>query len=107
MITIVLDRASFEPGSQVTGRIEGAFPTADVVVRLVWETGGKGTIDRADVDMLVLPATPGGAEPRGFAMTLPLLPLTYTGELLSVSWSLVADTVGESTFRPFVVAWPR
>lgn len=107
MITIALDRVSFEPGSPVTGRIEGAFPTADVVVRLVWETGGKGTIDRAEVGVLVLPATPGRADPRVFAMTLPLLPLTYSGELLSVSWSLVAETVGESTFRPFIVAWPR
>jgi hypothetical protein len=106
MITIELDQQAYAPGSELTGRVTSAVPVESVAVSVAWETSGKGTTDRAVIERQVLPTAQGGGNVYSFKVTLPLLPLSYFGNLLKVTWSITAQTIMGEVTREFLLQWP-
>lgn len=97
---IDLEEVALEPGSRLRGVVSGA--SSPVLVRASWGTTGKGDTDR----VVVCEATVFPQSPR-FDLQLPLLPLTYNGRLLSISWEVSATCNGEITATQFTLAWRR
>jgi hypothetical protein len=106
MITIELDQPAYAPGSELTGRVTSAVRVDSATVSVAWETSGKGTTDRAVIDRQVLPTAPDGGNVYFFTLTLPLLPLSYAGNLLKITWSITAQTTMGEVTREFLLQWP-
>ncbi|MFO0547975.1 MAG: hypothetical protein U0271_06285 [Polyangiaceae bacterium] len=101
MMRVVLASEWFTPGATVEGRVEDAG-LAPLKVSIVWRTSGKGDADHAEVGSVEL-------DPRAptFSLRLPLLPLSYEGQLLKIQWFVVVKSVAGSSEVPFVVRWPK
>jgi hypothetical protein len=76
------------PGDVVTGAVEwslGAVPLK-MLVRMGWRTEGKnwpadtGTVGEERFD------APRAVDRRGFRFTLPLMPYSYSGTVVSIVW---------------------
>jgi hypothetical protein len=80
---------SFEPGAEVAGtvRILDSEQLGRSELSVLWYTEGKGDTDLGVVhyELLTEDRTTERVE-RDFRVRLPLLPLSYSGELLSIHW---------------------
>ncbi len=92
-ITLRLDdeRSGFRPGETVAGSVAWQLPSPpeSLVVRLIWFTQGKGTVDVGIVEEQQVTA----AEPFGqatFRFHLPAAPYSFSGRLISLLWAVEA-----------------
>jgi hypothetical protein len=79
----------FRPQSRIEGSVSwGLGSTSDwLEVRLVWHTEGKGTREVMVVGRVPLMDVRVGNQ-RTFSFTLPDMPYTYHGQILSILWSI-------------------
>lgn len=88
-----LDRTSFEPGESLDVQVEwtaaGERPEA-ILVSLLWHTAGKGT---EDVEIVAQQRfdDPGPAGGKRVSFLLPVFPWSFSGELISLIWSVEAS----------------
>jgi hypothetical protein len=83
------ERAAFEPGEELTGKVRWQFDQAPrkLELRLFWFTRGQGTED-AGVLETVRFDSPKPEEFRPFRLRLPSGPYSFSGKLFSVAWAL-------------------
>jgi hypothetical protein len=88
---IQLDRADARhyPGEVVSGTVEWVFPheplSASVVLR--WRTEGKGSPEQ-HVESVESFGAPHSTDRRSFRLTLPTMPYSFSGSMLSIQWSV-------------------
>lgn len=98
-VKIEADR--YEPGGKLSGQVGWSLDPAPrrIEVNLFWQTSGKGTEDLEVVDTFTLdrPAAQ-GLEP--FEFTLPIMPYSFSGRLITLRWGVeaVADKTSHSAF---------
>ena len=89
-ITIRLEggRETFAPGETLRGTIswQPADSPARAELSVLWFTEGKGDRDSGVAHFEEV--TLDGRGDHGFEIHLPLLPLTYHGELLKIHWTV-------------------
>ncbi len=106
-VRIELERADYQPGEEIRGRV--AWSSGERVmqlsVRLFWRTEGKGTGDRGTVEVLDFDE-PGPDGERGFLLRAPEWPVSFSGELISLVWSVEAVLRPGGTARADVVVAP-
>ncbi len=90
MITkIELDRddARYRPGETVVGAVEWSFPEGPngAALCLRWRAEGKGTPD-AGAPIAVQFEDPRATDRRAFRVTLPIMPYSFSGKVLSIVW---------------------
>lgn len=103
-LTLTDNRTGFRPGESLTGLLAWQFPTApkSLELRLFWYTAGKGDVDAEIVDTLVITAP---ADQRAFAFTLPNMPYSFSGTLISLIWALEVVTPACEPLRvPFTLS---
>lgn len=130
-LTLELEADRLRPGARVGGVVRWQLAAAPMTgeLRLRWDTAGKGAAEHEVVgttDLAMLPQLPrapdgypfrGGAaagtagplaarDARRFSFTLPLTPFTFTGALISLTWSIEA-TLDEHRARKVIVVGPR
>jgi hypothetical protein len=100
-------RLDESPGS-VPGSVPRSAPRSapeSVEVRLFWYTTGKGTRDVGLADRAVFEA-PGADGRRGFRLTFPEGPYSFSGRLVSLAWAieLVIEPGGEARWVDLVMS---
>lgn len=88
-VQLNLDPTTLVPGQVVEGTAGWDLDDApdQAVLRLFWYTEGRGTTDVGVVEDLQLPA--GKTSCRGsFRFTIPELPFSFSGQLVSVKWAI-------------------
>ncbi|HEX4966271.1 MAG TPA: hypothetical protein VF173_36015 [Thermoanaerobaculia bacterium] len=80
---------AFAPGEIVEGTVSWQLqvPARTVELRLFWYTTGKGDQDVGVVSTYPFPE-PGLSDHRGFNISLPLGPYSFSGALISLVWAL-------------------
>ncbi|SRR5258706_16121062 len=88
-ITLRNSDVRFKPNGRVEGLLswDPASAPAWLEVRLVWHTEGKGTREVMVVGRVPLTDVRVGNQ-RTFSFTLPDMPYTYHGRILSILWSI-------------------
>ncbi len=90
-LEIQLDSAksTFLPGETISGTARWSLGEAakSIELELFWTTRGKGTVDTAVVDALCIEQPPLDDQ-RPFRFQLPASPYSFSGRLVSVTWSL-------------------
>jgi hypothetical protein len=83
------DRTEFLPGESVTGTAswQVANPPAKAELSLIWATRGKGTQDMEMVQTIPF-SDPQTRDSRPFKITLPESPYSFSGQLISLIWTL-------------------
>lgn len=99
---ITLDSAAIEPGGTISGRVAWHGAGSSLVVRLSWETRGKGDQDTGVVAETTLPVT-GQTEAR-FTLTAPFQPFTFSGKLISIVYFVTAKVAGRESKTEIVIA---
>ena len=93
-IDIQLDSTSaeFTPGSTVSGRVIWATSpdNKDLELRLFWYTEGRGTQDMEIAHMQIWDTSSRYTGNEVFSFTLPAVPFSFSGRLVSVQWALEA-----------------
>jgi hypothetical protein len=82
-------RRSFSPGETVNGQVSWQCdaPPQSAELRLIWSTDGRGISDEDIVQTIPFPS-PRAAESRPFTLTLPEAPYSFSGTLITLSWSI-------------------
>lgn len=90
---VVLSKELFLPNERVTGHVYWDLERAPrwLEVRLVWHTEGKGTSEYVTIGRERLRDL-AAQDRRDFSFTLPDMPYTYHGRIVSILWSV--DLVG-------------
>jgi hypothetical protein len=100
------NQTRFEPGQTLAGQFAWNLPQppAQLALRLLWSTSGKGTRDVRIVRELSLD-NPAASGRRDFAFDLPAGPFSFTGSLITLTWALelVADD-SQSTHIDLILA---
>ncbi|MEA2604776.1 MAG: hypothetical protein QOF89_5768 [Acidobacteriota bacterium] len=80
---------AFAPGEAVEGTASWQLerPAQTVELRLFWYTRGKGDEDMGVVSTVPFPE-PALMDSRGFRITLPAGPFSFSGKLISLIWAL-------------------
>lgn len=111
-IAIVIEEKRLRPGGVVRGTVTLEPALGDegnrVELSVLWETAGKGDTDLG----LVLFRELSGRGSFPFEAPLPLLPLSYDGGLIGITWlvrvrrlkTLSADEVVDEAFRVEVLS---
>jgi hypothetical protein len=83
------NRTTFSPGEIITGTASWRLDTRPegVELNLVWSTRGKGTPDVGVVHTVPF-ADPQATDTRPFTITLPAAPYSFSGQLISLLWTL-------------------
>lgn len=106
-ITPTEKRAIYAPGETVAGSIHWSLEKTpySVELRLIWFTRGKGSQDVGIIDRLRFDR-PEREDTHRFQFTLPALPLSFSGQLISLIWALelVAEPHETSTRVEFMLA---
>ena len=93
-VQIHLDGAtSFEPGTEVRGRVEWQADDEaprSVLISLLWHTEGKGTEDIEIVEQIEFEHPPRAGD-REFTFRLPDFPWSFSGSLISLGWAVEAS----------------
>jgi hypothetical protein len=82
-------RTKFSPGESISGEVSWqieAQPTS-VELRLFWCAGGRGDTDMGIVETIPFP-NPQSSESRSFTLMLPQAPYSFSGSLITLTWSL-------------------
>ncbi|MGH8048801.1 MAG: hypothetical protein ACREKL_16290 [Chthoniobacterales bacterium] len=94
---LVIAGSAFTPGERISGDALWKLSTSprEVVLRLFWHTKGKGTRDSETVWEQAFEA-PLSDEQRNFSVEAPAFPPSFSGDLISLLWSieLVIDGSG-------------
>lgn len=82
-------RTEFLPGESITGTAswQVSNPPAKAEVSLIWATRGKGTQDMEIVQAIPF-SDPQARDSRPFKITLPESPYSFSGQLISLIWTL-------------------
>jgi hypothetical protein len=82
-------RSAFTPAADLSGKVSWSLekPPRWLELRLFWVTRGKGTEDRAVVQVARFDQ-PQPAETRTFRFKLPEGPYSFSGKLISLVWAL-------------------
>ena len=90
---------SYEPGSEVRGRVEwqavAERPKA-VLISLLWHTEGKGTEDIEILEQVEVEHPPAVGS-RDFTFRLPDFPWSFSGTLVSLIWAIEASVEPDGT----------
>ncbi len=80
---------AFAPGEVVEGIASWQFekPAQTVELRLFWYTRGKGDQDVGVISTVSFPE-PALQDRRGFRLSLPAGPYSFSGKLISLIWAL-------------------
>jgi len=83
------NRTTYRPGETISGaaacKLDG--PPSSVEVRLFWRTVGRGAQDVAVVDTVTF-EQPEAEEARSFMFLAPAEPVSFSGRLITLVWSL-------------------
>jgi hypothetical protein len=82
-------RTAFTPGEMITGTAswQSAERPAKAEVCLIWSTRGKGTTDIGVVETFTF-SDPQAHDTRPFQIKLPEAPYSFSGQLISLLWTL-------------------
>lgn len=81
----------FRPGEMLEGVVSWDLAAAPEVleIRLLWRTQGKGTEDSAVVERVHVEG-PTRSDRKPFRVPIPLGPYSFSGKLISLTWSIQA-----------------
>jgi hypothetical protein len=87
---------SFQPGRSVRGQVQWQLAEAPkkAGLRLLWYTAGKGTEDVGIVQTLEFD-NPVAVDTRRFDFTFPAGPYSFSGQLVSLTWTLELEAGGQ------------
>jgi hypothetical protein len=90
-IALANDRTAFKPGEQIAGIVRWQCESAPerIEITLGWATSGKGTTDWETVATDSIPSPPAHGE-HAFRFTAPREPYSFSGKLISLTWSVEA-----------------
>jgi hypothetical protein len=98
LISIQLPSDGFAPGETLTGEIKWEFdrdePGIEIILR--WQTRGKGTTDKKILPMHRIERA-GRSGQQNFSLPLPLGPCSFSGRLITLSWTIEARIIGQDT----------
>jgi len=103
------NQTAFVPGKKIEGAAGWKLdePPESVEVRLFWHTDGKGTPDVTLVDTVTF-EHPLAEEARPFTFVAPAAPVSFSGKLISLTWSLeLVVTPGRDCARLDLVISPN
>jgi hypothetical protein len=82
-------RRDFAPRETVNGQVSWTCdgPPESAELWLMWSTDGRGVADEDIVQTIPFPA-PQASETRPFTITLPEAPYSFSGSLITLSWSI-------------------
>jgi len=107
VIQIPNHQTAFSPRDRVTGQVSWQLdaPPKIAELRLFWSTDGRGLRDESVVETIPF-ATPQATETRPFTVTLPDAPYSFSGGLITLSWTLemTIEPGGETASVDIVVA---
>lgn len=90
-IEIKLDRdpPGYAPGEKIKGRVKWDLPAEDnkVEVRLFWHTTGIGNLDTETLEIVAFEGIR-QAEEKDFELLAPVAPHSFSGQLVSLMWSI-------------------
>ena len=101
-------RTAFSPGDRLSGQVswQSDVPPKSAELRLVWTTDGRGISD-FDVVQTIPFAAPQALETRPFSLTLPDAPYSFSGALITLSWTLELELKpGDLTHSVGIVVAP-
>ncbi len=83
------NKLMYLPGDRINGEVSWSLfqGATEVELRLFWYTAGKGTVDTNTVDVITF-SSPLKDERRDFSFTLPKIPYSFSGKLISLIWAL-------------------
>ena len=83
------NKTVYLPGEKISGKAKWNITgnSKKIELKLFWYTVGKGTMDLSVVDSMVL-ENPLSSGSRDFSFTLPEIPFSFSGKLISVIWAL-------------------
>lgn len=94
---------NFVPGETISGELVWLSP-GPVELRLFWFTEGRGT---QDVGVVARESFSAGEIKGAFTFTLPAMPYSFSGKLVSVKWALeLVDEKEESLVREELIVSP-
>lgn len=99
---------AYFPGETLTGEVGWTLdgPVHSAALRLCWQTSGRGRRDVGIIDTRTF-ADPQPADRRDFAFILPASPCSFTGSLITLTWSLeLALNPGDHAQRLEIVLSP-
>jgi len=82
-------RTAFSPGETIAGTVswQVAETPKSAALSLIWTTRGKGTRDLEIVQAIPF-SDPRARDSRPFKITLPESPYSFSGQLISLIWTL-------------------
>ena len=93
------NKIEYLPCERISGTCSWAFDKSPkkIELRLFWHTSGKGTTDVNTVETLSI-NEPLKEGKRDFSFTLPAIPWSFSGKLISLMWAveMIAEPVGEA-----------
>lgn len=110
-ISIEIDKGCFAPGEVITGQISWncSKPPSQIILKLRWNTDGRGTADIATAIEKNIPCS-GLKGETGFELEIPEeCPPSYNGKLISLEWNLHAQadiswTIDPKTSIPLIIS---
>jgi hypothetical protein len=97
-LNLELAADSFVPGEAVSVELSWELDRDDagIEIHLIWQTRGKGTTDTKTLPMhRIERVSRSGRQTISFA--LPLGPCSFSGRLITVSWTIEAQIIGQDT----------
>ncbi|MEQ8190191.1 MAG: hypothetical protein ABRQ39_19650 [Candidatus Eremiobacterota bacterium] len=98
-IEITNNKTEYLPCEMVTGTCFWAFDKSPktIELRFFWYTSGKGNGDVKTVEILTIKEPLREGE-RDFSFTLPAIPWSFSGKLISLMWAIemIAEPGGET-----------
>ncbi|HEY3900798.1 MAG TPA: hypothetical protein VGM54_19465 [Chthoniobacter sp.] len=92
-------RTAFAPREKVSGKVTWQLDKTPErgELRLMWRTSGRGNGDYATAETIPFP-DPQASETRPFTITLPEGPYSFSGTLITLTWTI------EAAFQPGNIA---
>ena len=80
---------AFSPRETIAGQASWQLdaPPKSAELRLFWSTSGRGKEEQGIVQSISFPS-PGATETRPFTLTLPEAPYSFSGTLMTLTWTL-------------------
>lgn len=96
---------SFHPGQSVRGQVQWqlAEKPEKASLRLLWYTAGKGTEDVGVVRTVEFD-NPAATDSRRYDFTLPVGPYSFSGQLISLLWTLELEVAGQCMRQDITVS---
>jgi hypothetical protein len=97
-LNLQLPGDGFVPGEILIGELTWDFDRDDagIEIHLIWRTSGKGTTDTKKLTVHRIERA-GCSGKQTFSFPLPLGPCSFSGRLITVSWTIEAQMTGADT----------